>query len=80
MTSDETQKLSILQENDMTRELLAILREVTLDNGFLREQVSIRDEQVLRLSRQVQNLQVSYYNVQRKYLHVPNTEHVYGQF
>ena len=41
MTSGETQELSILQENDMTRELLAILREVTLDNGFLREQVSI---------------------------------------
>ena len=44
----------------MTQELLATLREVTLENGFLREQVSIRDEQVLRLSRQVQDLQVSY--------------------
>jgi hypothetical protein len=50
--------LFISQEND-TRELLATVSEVTLDNGFLREQVSIRDEQVLRLSRQVQNLQVS---------------------
>jgi hypothetical protein len=47
-----------IQEND-TRELLATVSEVTLDNGFLREQVSIRDEQVLRLSRQVQELQVS---------------------
>ncbi|CAB3990987.1 RANBP2-like and GRIP domain-containing 2 isoform X2, partial [Paramuricea clavata] len=45
-----------LKEND-TRELLATVSEVTLDNGFLREQVSIRDEQVLRLSRQVQELQ-----------------------
>jgi hypothetical protein len=47
-----------IQEND-TRELLTTVSEVTLDNGFLREQVSIRDEQVLRLSRQVQELQVS---------------------
>jgi hypothetical protein len=48
-----------IQEND-TRELLqATVSEVTLDNAFLREQVSIRDEQVLRLSRQVQELQVS---------------------
>ena len=50
--------LVLLQEND-TRELLATVSEVTLDNGFLREQVSIRNEQVLRLSRQVQELQVS---------------------
>ncbi|XP_028412714.1 E3 SUMO-protein ligase RanBP2-like isoform X2 [Dendronephthya gigantea] len=52
----ESGETMALKEND-TKELLATVSEVTLDNGFLREQVSIRDEQVLRLSRQVQDLQ-----------------------
>ena len=62
-TSISSCSSKLFQEND-TRELLATVSEVTLDNGFLREQVSIRDEQVLRLSRQVQDLQVSYYTFQ----------------